>query len=81
MGGRYLVSGVQFGMLLAYTKLGEREEALNLIHEILANQHTFESKAGLECDVESLRGKQHHNKVGEPSVLEREDFLEQRVDE
>ena len=51
MGSRYLVTGVQLGMLKAYTNLGEKEETNKVLNEIIEEQCIGHSNENLDDDV------------------------------
>lgn len=44
MGGRYWISGVQLGMLLAYLRIARVEEAKELLEEIEKNQYLCQAE-------------------------------------
>jgi hypothetical protein len=51
MGNRYLVSGVQLGMITALSQMEAKEELEILISEIVEDQHIDESESDLKEDV------------------------------
>ena len=57
MGNRYLVTGVQLGMLIALCKL-DANKCNEELNKIVENQMIWESKETLEQDVKRLRSEQ-----------------------
>ena len=55
MGSRYLITGVQLGMLKGFMQCGKREEAVKLIDEILEDQFVFRSNLMIERDVQFIQ--------------------------
>jgi hypothetical protein len=55
MGSRYVVSGVQLGMLKAMAEHGDSDGIEKLTNEISENQWYKNSKNELSDDIESLR--------------------------
>ena len=51
MAGRYIITGVQLGMLLAYAKSGNSEDIEKLIDEIINNQFVGNSNKIIDVDV------------------------------
>ena len=51
MGGRYVISGTQLGMIMA----GLDQEALNKLAKDIENQWLFNSKGELEKDTDYLK--------------------------
>jgi thioredoxin-like negative regulator of GroEL len=55
MGSRYMVSGVQLGMIKALITTGDEEEAQNVLDTIAQDQHVQNSTELLEHDVQNIR--------------------------
>ena len=57
MGGRFVVTGAQLGMLIAYSKLGCDKELRDTIKNITEEQFIFHSKRKIEEDVKILENE------------------------
>ena len=55
MGSRYMISGVQLGMLKAFTTTHETVEVETLLDKIGIEQHIQDSMEPLEKDIEDIR--------------------------
>lgn len=55
MGSRYMVSGVQLGMLKALSQNGDEVAVENLLNEIAEEQHIEDSDDSLEEDIKLTR--------------------------
>jgi len=55
MAERYLINGVQIGMLISYIDNGESKEALGLLQNIINHQFIWKSKDDMVSDVRTLR--------------------------
>lgn len=53
MGGRYLVSGVQLGLIITLIKQ-EPDDAIKKIHHILDNQYIGDSEESIGVDVSQM---------------------------
>lgn len=51
MAGRFLVSGVQLGMIIGFIKAGNKEDALNTIEFIIKDQFVWSSSSDISNDV------------------------------
>lgn len=55
MGGRYLVSGTQLGMLIALSGLGKTTEINKLVNEITEKQFVCSSSSSIEKDIDEIQ--------------------------
>lgn len=54
MGGRYLVTGVQLGVLLSSARRSLNTEITEIIEEIIAIQHIGASEKSVKADVKDI---------------------------
>lgn len=55
MGGRYLITGVQLGMIKALSQTGDIETIKKLYHEVYEKQHIANSNEDIKKDVQILQ--------------------------
>lgn len=64
MGSRYLITGVQLGILKGLIQCNKIEEADKLINEIIEDQFVFESNLMIERDVQHIQNSTIHYQKG-----------------
>ena len=55
MGGRYLVSGAELGMIAGFAKSNECDEVQKIVHEITDSNYLLDSQESIENDIQELR--------------------------
>jgi hypothetical protein len=56
MGGRYLVSGADLGMLAGFAKSGFCDKVEETVHQIVDDNYIEDSNDSIENDIKTLRG-------------------------
>lgn len=56
MGSRFLITGVQIGMLLAFYDYS-KESGKELLKDILENQYLYDSNEPIENDIEQIKNE------------------------
>lgn len=63
MAGRYLLTGVQVGMLQVFFKEGKSANGLKLLNEIEKEQYVGHSSRNIKSDVGLITGKFYQDKL------------------
>lgn len=74
MGGRFIISGAQIGMLQALLRIGDTERAVSYLNEIYENQFLGESHNALSEDasqISRLFYPTNKLKVKKPQIVDR----------